>query len=282
MHRQTPLTAGFVGYTSGGARALVDVADDEKGMQEMKGSMMFGEARTRIESPQNYGFTSVVLPAKKDKDGQIVQGAEAYINFLGGNRTFPVAAVMDDRRHRPWALKPGENAQYDDIGQMTLMRRNGLYLVSLDGEDTSQQSGGQTQRTQGQIVERMVSLRHVEKKKQDRPKKNQTGDQSNGKDHKHEGETVNTEIRATKKDIQILDGDTVVARYEKSSGQWTFTSKKIKIEATDTMEIKAKTMTIEATQALTIRSSQDVLDLFGKPIKLNGGGPSTPPFQVPG
>src|SRR6478609_635551 len=100
MHRQNPLQAGYVGYTGSGARALVDEISDNPMMQEMKGSFMTGENRDKIESPQNYGFTSVVMPATKGKDGSIEECAEAYINFLGGNRSFPVAAVMDDRRYR--------------------------------------------------------------------------------------------------------------------------------------------------------------------------------------
>lgn len=296
MHRQSPLTAGFVGYSGGGARSLVDTVDDETGMQEMKGSFMHGESRQKVESPQNYGFTSVVLPAKKGKDGQIEECAEAYISFLGGNRSFPVASVMDDRRHRPWGLKPGENAQYDDVGQMTLMRRNGLYLLTLDSEDTSQSSSGgggakaEGGGGQGKKVERMVSLRHVEKKKQERPKaKDQGGDQgqgggaagaqtraesggssggqSNGKDHKHEGESVNTEVRCTAKKIEILDGDTVVGVYDKQAKSWTFKTDKI---------------TVEAKNELTLKCSDGKTDIWGKPINFNGGGPSTQPFTIPG
>ena len=47
MHRRSPLTAGYVGYTSGGARTLVDQINDGPMMQEMKGSFMHGEAATR-------------------------------------------------------------------------------------------------------------------------------------------------------------------------------------------------------------------------------------------
>ena len=234
MHRQTPLTAAFVGYNSGGARALVDTADDNTGMQEMKGSMMFGEARNRVESPQNYGFTSVVLPAKKGKDGKIEESAEAYINYIGGNRSFPVAAVMDDRRHRPWGLKPGENAQYDDLGQMTLMRRAGLFMMSLDSADESQQSQSsgaeQQQGAQAQKVERMVSMRHVEKSKQPRPKGNGS---TEGADHKHEGETVNTEVRCTKGRIEFRAGEKVVGFYDVAADTWHFLSKIIIHEATE-------------------------------------------------
>jgi hypothetical protein len=298
MHRQTPLTAGFVGYSSGGARALIDTIDDSKMMQQMKGSIM-GEAREAVESPQNYGFSSVVRPATKGKDGQIEDCAEGFMSYFGGNRTSNFCAVMDDRRYRPLGLKPGENAQYDDLGQMTLLRRTGLYLLTNDNPEDNQQgqSGGSTpgqldsgSSGQSQQTERMVSLRHVEKKKQDRPKRGGGGQSGSGggsgggagagtldassasggqsaQDYKHEGETVNTEIRATKKDIQILDGETVVARYDKASGTWTFTSKNITLTASDHM---------------TLKCSNGPCDIWGKPINFNGGGPSTPPFTVPG
>lgn len=285
MHRQTPLTAGFVGYSGGGSRTLIHEVDDSTNMQQMKGSMMFGEAREKVESPQNYGFSSVVRPATKDKDGNVQDCAEGFMSYFGGNRTGSFCAVMDDRRYRPMGLKPGENAQYDDVGQMTLLRRTGVYLLSNDNPEESQSGGGGSSSGQQadsgggqQSTERMVSIRHVEKKKQDRPKRGGNNGSSGGgsgasgggqsaKDYKHEGETVNTEIRATKKDIQILDGETVVGRYDKASGTWTFTSKNITVTASDHL-------TLECTGGTT--------DIKGKPIKFNGGGPSTPPFTVPG
>ena len=284
MHRQTPLTAGFVGYSGGGSRTLIHEVDDSTNMQQMKGSMMFGEAREKVESPQNYGFSSVVRPATKDKDGNVQDCAEGFMSYFGGNRTGSFCAVMDDRRYRPMGLKPGENAQYDDVGQMTLLRRTGVYLLSNDNPEESQSGGGSSSGQQAdsgggqQSTERMVSIRHVEKKKQDRPKRGGNNGSSGGgsgasgggqsaKDYKHEGETVNTEIRATKKDIQILDGETVVGRYDKASGTWTFTSKNITVTASDHL-------TLECTGGTT--------DIKGKPIKFNGGGPSTPPFTVPG
>jgi len=250
MHRATPLNTSFRSYSSGGARTVIDQPDDDKQMQEMKGNFMKNETRDSVECPQNYGFTSVVLPAKKGKNGELEEGAEGFISFIGGNRSFPVCTVMDDRRHRPMGLKAGENAQYDDIGQMTLMRRNGLYMLTLDCEDDSQQSsqgGGTTPATQAEsggqkkVVERFVSMRHVEKPKQQRD--NKSKDQSGGqsgvaasqqqaatsgggqqkKDFKHEGETVNTEIRCTKNRIEFRVGDTVVGYYDKSAKRWSFT-----------------------------------------------------------
>jgi len=274
MHRVTPLNAAYIGYTGGGARATVDNVDDGTMMQEMKGNFMKGESRQKIEAPQNYGFTSVVLPAKKGKDGQIEESAEAFMSFMGGNRSFPVASVMDDRRHRPMGLKPGENAQYDDIGQMTLMRRNGLFLLSLDSEDESQsQSGGGASPTQqaegssgsgqGKKVERMVSLRHVEKKKQERDKSGARPESGGGAPkqltaeemaaeqeqekktkeergkHKHEGESVNTEIRCTKNRIEFRAGEKVVGYYDVAKDEWFFTAKVIHNKGTEKVKDEA-------------------------------------------
>jgi len=129
MHRQNPLQQGYVGYTASGARSLVDEIDDKTGMQEMKGSFMSGESRQKVESPQNYGFTSVVMKATKGKDGKIEECAEAYINFLGGNRSFPVAAVMDDRRYRLKELKPGDVAMFDHLQHQLHLNKDGVFIT---------------------------------------------------------------------------------------------------------------------------------------------------------
>jgi len=151
MHRQNPLQQGFVGYSGSGARALVDEISDNPMMQEMKGSFLGGENREKIESPQNYGMTSVVMPAKKGKDGEIEECAEAYLQFLGGNRSFPVAMVMDDRRYRLKELKPGDVAFYDHQQQQFHFNKDGTFLTGLDNKkirmsllkvEEEQQSGG--------------------------------------------------------------------------------------------------------------------------------------------
>lgn len=271
MHRATPNHSSFRGYSAGGGRTLIDKVDDTTMMQSMNGSVMKGEGVQDVEAPQNYGFSSVVLPATKGKDGQIEQCAEGFMSFMGGNRSFPVCSIMDDRRHRPMGLKPGENSQYDDIGQMTLMRRNGLYLLSLDSEDESKSQGGGAAGGlaaegggQKKKVERMVSLRHVEKKKQER-NFNQGGGQGgqggNGgsaatlsveqraaqkaaqkkkaEDFKHEGETVNTEVRCTKNRIEFRAGDKVVGYYDVKEDKWFFTGKLIHNKATSEVKDEA-------------------------------------------
>jgi hypothetical protein len=218
-------------------------------MQESKGNFMANEARSAIEAPQNYGFSSVVRKAAKDAQGKIQQSAEGFVSFMGGNRSFPVMGIMDDRRHRPMGMKEGENSQYDDLGQMTLIRRTGLYMLSLDGPDDSQQQsggGGAAKDTSGggsgQNVERFVSVRHVEKEKQKRPGLSGSsgsgssgggasaatlaasgGSISSSQDFKHEGQSVNLEMRVSKKRIEFRSGEDVVGYYDKQAKRWSFT-----------------------------------------------------------
>jgi hypothetical protein len=59
----------------------------------------------------------------------------------------------------------------------------------------------------------------------------------------------------------------VVAKYDKGSGTWTFTSKTIKLIADDLMELRCK---------------NGPNNIWGKPINFNGGGPVSPPFTVSG
>jgi phage gp45-like len=244
MHRATPLMTSFRAYSAGGARATVDKVDDSTLMQEMAGNFLKGESRSAIEAPQNYGFSSVVQAATKGADGQMQECAEAIMSFIGGNRSFPMTGVMDDRRFRPMGLKPGENSQYDDLGQMTLLRRTGLYLLSLDNPDQNQQqqqgkdtSGGSG--SSGQSTERFVSIRHVEKQKQQRQQSMAQGGaeaqamgpvawaakqaqiQQSHSDFKHEGDSVNTEVRVAKSKISFYDGATEVGNYDKTKQRWT-------------------------------------------------------------
>ena len=72
MHRATPLNSSFRAFSGGGTRSAIDTIDDSKLMQEMAGNFMNGESRKGVEAPQNYGFTSVVMPAIKDALGKII------------------------------------------------------------------------------------------------------------------------------------------------------------------------------------------------------------------
>src|SRR4029077_5443021 len=100
----------------------------------------------------NYGFTSVVNKATKGKDGSIEECAEAYISFLGGNRSFPLAAIMDDPRYRIKEVKPGDVAMFDHLQHQFHLNKDGVFLSGrndkkmkfqlLDPPEDDQQSGG--------------------------------------------------------------------------------------------------------------------------------------------
>ena len=157
MHRATPLNTSFRSFTAGGTRAAVDIIDDLKLMQEHSGNFMSGESRQGIEAPQNYGFTSVVMPAIKDALGKITDSAEAVISFMGGSRSFPVAGVMDDRRHRLFGLQPGDSAMFrtatdllqfhlsGDGGFLTGPRNKTVRMQLLDQDSGQQQQSSQSQ-----------------------------------------------------------------------------------------------------------------------------------------
>jgi phage gp45-like len=110
MHRATPANTSLRAYAGSGSRSCVDQVDDSKLMQEMGGNMMKNESRSKVESPQNYGFTSACMPADKDATGKIIASAEACLSHVGGNRGHSVAGNMDDRRHRLRGLSPGDSA----------------------------------------------------------------------------------------------------------------------------------------------------------------------------
>jgi hypothetical protein len=165
MFRATPVDTSFRSYSGGGCRTCIDTVDDSKLMQETNGARgMKGESWPTSEAPQNYGFTSVVAPATKDGQGNILDCAEGFMQFMGGNRNFPVCGVMDDRRHRLKGLKPGDSAMYrqkDDGRQFHLTDEGGYWsdtvttrmqLVSQSGapqQQRQQQQGGQQQPASG-------------------------------------------------------------------------------------------------------------------------------------
>jgi phage gp45-like len=128
MHRATPSNTSFRAYSAGGARATINAIDDGKLMQEIAGAFMKGESRDKVEAPRSYGFASV--PHDADKDGS---GPEAFISFIGGNRSFPVCGPIDDRRHRLLGLLAGDVALFrgKDDGQQLHMNALGTFLSAF-------------------------------------------------------------------------------------------------------------------------------------------------------
>jgi phage gp45-like len=167
----------FRSYAAGGARSVIKDVDDGQYMQESSLTINRNETRKEVESPQNYGFTSVTADRDKKEQqkggGQGGQGSqgkqstlsemgpEAFIMWAGGNRSFPVATVIDDRRHRLYDLgkdaAKGATAMYGlkEWGQQNLITDDGMYMTgntekriklqlvkNKNQEEQQQQSGG--------------------------------------------------------------------------------------------------------------------------------------------
>lgn len=98
------------------ARAVVQLVLDSGKLQVVQVQLRAGEVRD-AERFQTYGHTSVPFP-----------GAEAIAVAVGGSTDHMVVIALDDRRHRPAGLQPGESTLYDDQGQMVYITRDGIVV----------------------------------------------------------------------------------------------------------------------------------------------------------
>lgn len=96
------------------ARAVVQNIDDSTKRQLLQIGVLAGEDIDTVEHFQPYGFKSVPLP-----------GAEAIAFFPNGDRSHPLAAVVDDRRYRPTGWEPGEAGIYHKDGAYVKMTKDG-------------------------------------------------------------------------------------------------------------------------------------------------------------
>lgn len=237
----------------GTARATIREFSDDHLMQEVvKADVYHSETPSDFERWQMVGMTSVPIKQQEDpnqkqskkeskptEDGDWNHdqpkgpAAEALMIYVGGSRSHPIALV-DDRRVRPYEMSEGEGANYapDGSEQMVLFKGNGTYIVSLDGKSVKDPKENAT---------RFASLRHVNKKMQTHKieKKKDGGDgggsagaqattqaaaggggEQKKEKYKHEGDSVNTEVRVTAKRIEFYNGDKLVGHYDKEANRW--------------------------------------------------------------
>lgn len=212
------------------ARATIREIDDNHLMQETKETdVYYGETHTGVEVWQQLGATAVAIKQQEEagkkpsnkKSGNSTSeinhdqpkgpAAEAVMLYVNGSRSHAVA-LIDDRRVRPYGMKAGRGASYapDGSEQMLYFKQDGTYVVSLDGKSVEEPKANKT---------RMVSLRHVNKPMQTH--KIEEG-QKQEEEYKHEGASVNMEVRVTKGRIEFRAGNTVVGYYDKDSSTWVF------------------------------------------------------------
>lgn len=104
-------------------RAVVKLINDSTKIQELQLQVLSDEVRARVERFQDYGFTSVPM-----------EGAEAIVLFLGGDRSHGVAVKVDDRRYRKKGLQPGEVCMYTKNGDYVLIKVGGIVEVKASAE----------------------------------------------------------------------------------------------------------------------------------------------------
>jgi len=242
MERTTLARANGMARMNSG-RATIREIDDEHLMQEIKkADGMYSETHsnegTSLERFQMVGLTAVPLKQFEEEQGSQQGGggqqqgggaeggqfndkqpkgkaAEAVMLYLNGSRSHAVG-LIDDRRVRPYKMKPGDASLYHAAGteQKVYISDDGAFLLA--NNNPTAVKGAQSK-------ERFASLRHVSGEKQKRELKK--GEQV--PDHKHEGQTVNLEIRCTSSRIEFRDGDSVVGFYDKGSKKWSFTGDSI-------------------------------------------------------
>lgn len=232
----------------GSGRATLGEIDDKHLMQEIKSANgMHSETHTNeggsFERFQMVGLTSVPLKQFEEEGGQQGGGqqgggqggggqggqssqfndkqpkgkaAEAVMIYPNGSRSHRIG-MIDDRRVRPYNMKPGDAALYHASGteQKTYISDFGAMLIA--NNQPSVEKGAQQK-------DRFASLRHVnvtEKQKRELKKGEEV------KDHKHEGDSVNAEVRCTKDRIEFRFGDQVVGYYDKNGKKWNFNGDEI-------------------------------------------------------
>ncbi|HFV8820973.1 TPA: phage baseplate assembly protein V, partial [Escherichia coli] len=101
------------------ARAVVNVINDGRKVQNLQVGLLDDEESDEVERLQNYGHFSVPLP-----------GAEALIACVGAQRDQGIAVVVEDRRYRPTNLEPGDAGIYHHEGHRIRLTKDGRCIIT--------------------------------------------------------------------------------------------------------------------------------------------------------
>lgn len=101
-------------------RAIVQAIDDKTPIQLVQVNGLADEVLDKVERLQNYGMTS-----------NPPVGSEAFVAFVGGDRSAGVILAIEDRRYRVKSLSPGEVCIYTDEGDyVRFCREKKIHLFS--------------------------------------------------------------------------------------------------------------------------------------------------------
>ncbi|WP_299733978.1 phage baseplate assembly protein V [uncultured Endozoicomonas sp.] len=99
-------------------RAVITAVNDSLKRQNVQLQILGGEQADEVPRVQNYGHTSVPL-----------EGAEAIVLAPGGVRGQLTVVALDDPRHRPRELAPGDSCLYHHEGHRLLLTKGGQAIL---------------------------------------------------------------------------------------------------------------------------------------------------------
>lgn len=105
------------------ARGTLVLANAASKMQSLQVRILDGEAKDAVEHFEPYGFTS-----------HPHVGAEALLQFFGGDRSHGVAFMVADRRFRLLGLEAGEVALFDDLGTKIVLKRGNSIEITASAK----------------------------------------------------------------------------------------------------------------------------------------------------
>jgi phage baseplate assembly protein V len=106
------------------ARALVTTVNDSGGVQMMQVKLNALETRDNTPRPVEFGLAS-----------NPPVGSDAFVAFLGGDRSNGVVIGTVHQASRPKNLAPGETMLYSQDGKSVYMTASGGIVVEAKGQD---------------------------------------------------------------------------------------------------------------------------------------------------
>ena len=101
------------------ARGVLSLVKEGGNLQYVQARLSASETRDGVERFEEYGLASVPL-----------DGCEAVLVFVGGNRGHGLCIGTNDRRHRPTDLQPGETCLYTHEGDRITLKQGRVIEIS--------------------------------------------------------------------------------------------------------------------------------------------------------
>ena len=117
------------------------------GPDRVQAKVLDGEVLDNLARVEPYGFSYRPQP-----------GAQVYLAFPGGDRSYGVALVVGDKRYQ-LQLQAGEVALHDDIGHIIKLGRNGI-AIDGGGHNLTINNAPQVVVSGGDVIADGISLKN--------------------------------------------------------------------------------------------------------------------------